>query len=89
MVGKIATVPALSELVKTRRPDIIFLFETLCIANKVEELRVKLHFQSCFNVNCVGRSGGICVLWKDSSICNIVRVSNNHIDLHINKNGVE
>ncbi|KAL8523860.1 hypothetical protein ACS0TY_013717 [Phlomoides rotata] len=82
-------VSALCELAKARRPDVIFLFETLFVASRVEEIRVKLNFESCFNVNCVGRSGGICVFWRVSSICNVVSFSNNHIGLMINNTGSE
>lgn len=60
-LGNPATVPALVELVKAKRPDIVFLFETLAIFSRIEALRVQLNFQACFNVNCVGCSGGICV----------------------------
>lgn len=57
-----ATILALCELVKARRSDVVFLYETLVAASGIEEIRVKLKFSSCFNVHCVGRSDGICVL---------------------------
>lgn len=79
-----ATVLALCELVKARRPDIIFLYEILSIASRIEEIIVKLNFQSCFNVNCVGRSGGVCFFWRVSTLCNVVSYSKNHISLSIN-----
>ncbi|KAL8519995.1 hypothetical protein ACS0TY_010795 [Phlomoides rotata] len=45
--------------------------------------------QSCFSINCVGQSGGIYFFWKDSSTCNVVSYSNNHIDIIINNTGLE
>lgn len=87
-LGNPAIVPVLSELVKARRPDIVFLSETLAVNSRIEDIRVRLNFQSCFTVNCVGRSGGIYVFWKESSLCNVVSFSNNHIDLIINENGI-
>lgn len=82
-LGNPATVPTLCELVKARKPDMVFLFETLAVASRVEEIRVKLNFQSCFNVSCVGRSGGVCVFWRVSTLCDIVNYSNNHISLFV------
>lgn len=63
-LGNPATVLALCELVKARRPDVIFLFETLCGASRIEEICVRLQFFSYFNIDCVGRSGGISVFGK-------------------------
>lgn len=79
-LGQSATVPALCELVKARRPDVIFLFETLSFGVRIESLRVKLNFQSCFSVDCVGRSGGIAVFWSNNISCSILSYSKNHID---------
>lgn len=51
---------------------------------KVEEIRSRLNFQSCFAVDCIGRSGGLCVLWKEQDACNVLSYSQNHIDLQVN-----
>ncbi|KAL8492823.1 hypothetical protein ACS0TY_024136 [Phlomoides rotata] len=83
-LGNPAAIPSLCELVRVQRPDIIFLFETLSYGVKIEELRIKLNFQCCFSVDCVGRSGGIYVFWRVADACNLVSYSRNHIDLHIN-----
>ncbi|KAL8538771.1 hypothetical protein ACS0TY_000689 [Phlomoides rotata] len=39
-VAESSVVPALCELVKARRPDVVFLFETLFVASRIEEIRV-------------------------------------------------
>lgn len=83
-LGQPTTVPALCELVRARRPDVIFLFETLSFGVRLESLRVKLNFHSCFSVDCVGRSGGIAVLWNNNISCSVLSYSQNHIDLLIN-----
>ncbi|KAL8526940.1 hypothetical protein ACS0TY_015983 [Phlomoides rotata] len=80
-LGNPATIPALCELVRARRPSLVFLSETLCAASKIEEIRVKLKFDSCFNVNVVGRSRGLCIIWNPSTLCNVLSYSNNHIDV--------
>lgn len=64
-------------------PDVIFLCETIAHTAKIEEIRVHLHYDCDFFVDCIGCSGGLCVLWK-SSFCDIVSYSQNHIDLLIN-----
>lgn len=83
-LGQPATVPTLCELVRARSPDVIFLFETLSFGIRLELLRVKLNFQSCFSVDCVGRSDSIAVLWNNNITCSVSSYSRNHIDLCMN-----
>lgn len=56
-LGKARTVRVLNNLVKDRRPDVLFLIETI----SVEELRIKLGFSACNSVDCRGRSGGLAI----------------------------
>ncbi|XP_075521409.1 uncharacterized protein LOC142554629 [Primulina tabacum] len=85
-LGNPKAVPVLRELIKTHTPDIIFLFETLVHAQKLEDKRIKIGYEGCFAVNREGRSGGIGVLWRKSSICQLITFSNNHVDLEILNN---
>lgn len=89
-LGQPQAIPVIREFVTTHRPEVVFLFETLASTSKVEEVRIKLGFESALAVECVGRSGGICVLWKYESRCSVVSFSIHHIDLTINddKHGV-
>lgn len=87
-LGQAATVPTICELARTRRPDIIFLYETLSFGVRLEALRVKLKFNSYFSIDCIGHSGRIAVLWNESSLCSVLNYSRNHIDL-ISGNGEE
>ncbi|KAL8548824.1 hypothetical protein ACS0TY_007911 [Phlomoides rotata] len=82
-LGHPTTIPFICELVRARRPVIIFLFETLSLGYRLEELRVKLGFDSCFNIDCIGHIGGISILWKASSIFSVLDFSQNHIDLKV------
>ena len=82
-LGQDRAVQALSELVKTHRPMVVFLFETLDNGNKIESLRVKLGFQNALAVYRLGRGGGVVVLWKDLEKCTVLSFSNHHIDLEI------
>lgn len=85
-LGQPVAIPSVCELVCACRPDVIFLYETLSHASRIEELRIKINFSSCFVVDCVGRSGGVCVLWKDSSLCSLQSYSQNHIDMKVTDN---
>lgn len=87
-LGQPLAVQALCELIRTRQPNVIFLFETLSHSARIEEVRVKLNFQNSFCVDCIGRSGGICVFWKSSSSISLINYSQNHIDLKIEEDGI-
>ncbi|XP_057779546.1 uncharacterized protein LOC130998129 [Salvia miltiorrhiza] len=82
-LGQPLAVPILSELVRVHKPQFIFLCETISTRSRMEEFRVKLNYEGCFTVDCVGRSGGLCMLWKSSSLCTLIGYSNNHIDMHV------
>lgn len=86
-LGNAATVPTICELVRTRKPDIIFLFETLSHGVRLESLRVKLKFDFCFSINCNGRSGGLAVLWVNKISCSVLNYSRNHIDMLVTDMG--
>lgn len=83
-IGHPAAIPYLCDLNRTRRPDVIFLCETLARTNKLEEIRLSLHYECAFTVNSVGRSEGLCLLWKKAVTCDILSYSNNHIDVIMN-----
>ncbi|CAN1729936.1 LINE-1 reverse transcriptase homolog [Linum perenne] len=82
-LGQPRAVRALSELVKVHRPDVIFLSETLVQKQKMEEIRIKLKFDGCFVVDPIGRSGGLCVLWKEGSRIDVLNFSTNCINMKV------
>lgn len=62
---------------------LFFLFETLSFGIRLEQLRVKLNFSSCFYVDCISRSGGLAIFWNVNNNCSTVGYSLNHIDLSV------
>ena len=89
-VGSSCTVRVLKEMIKSHKPDLLFLSETLAVSNKVEALALKLGFVNCFSVDKQGRGGGLAMLWKHNVVCNVFASSNNHIDLIVKeRNGGE
>lgn len=85
-LGNLRAVPTIKDLIRTNRPDIIFLFETLVQASKIEEIRVKIGFDFAFVVDREGRGGAVTVLWKSTVNCNILNHSLNFINLEVNHN---
>ncbi|CAN0880182.1 hypothetical protein LINGRAHAP2_LOCUS13515 [Linum grandiflorum] len=63
-LGNRRAVQVLGEVVQTHKPEVVFLSETLVGNNMMEEIRVSLKFDGCFTVAARGRSGGLCMLWK-------------------------
>lgn len=63
--------------------------ETISVARRIEELRIKLGFSNCFSVDRIGRSGGLAVFWKRSAECSIVGYSQNHVDLVFTENNIQ
>jgi hypothetical protein len=79
-LGNPRTVLDLCQMVKEKRPNFVFLIETLCFQDRMEWIRVKLGFASCFMVNPVGRSGGLALLWREVGPLEIFNYSRRHIN---------
>ncbi|KAL8533483.1 hypothetical protein ACS0TY_009761 [Phlomoides rotata] len=73
------------EDIMARRPDIIFLSETLASAARIENVRLALNFPNYFTVPCNGRSGGLAFLWNNKVSCSLLSYSLNHIDMKVVK----
>ncbi|XP_074342413.1 uncharacterized protein LOC141679959 [Apium graveolens] len=78
----------LSDLVKVRKLDFLFLSEAISNANKIEALRIKFGFFQYFFVDCVGHSGGLTVFWRHQVKYEIAGYSRNHIDVVFTENNV-
>jgi exonuclease III len=57
------TVQDLCQMVKEKRPGVVFLMETKLRSNKSTYLKHKLRFEHMFVVDCKGRNGGLILLW--------------------------
>jgi exonuclease III len=56
-LGNPRTVRDLSQMVKEKQPNFLFLIETISSKKRMESLRVKFGYQGLFVVEPVGRSG--------------------------------
>ena len=61
-------------------PSILCLVETQLSKSRVEGLRFTLGFDFSFGVSSSGRSGGICIFWKNSLDISIKNFSQYHVD---------
>jgi exonuclease III len=70
----------LCQKVKEKRPTILFLMETKCGKNKMEVIRSKLGFEGSFEIELMGRSGGLALLWKEAGRLEIQNFTRHHIN---------
>ncbi|GAU30590.1 hypothetical protein TSUD_392810 [Trifolium subterraneum] len=81
-----SAIPNLKNIAQSHKPDIIFLSETLSRAQKMENIRVMLKYDSCMAIDVEGRSGGLAIMWKDSVKCTVLNYSRNFINLVVEDN---
>lgn len=86
-LGNPATIHVLMDLVHSRKLDVIFLMETLCNKSKLDLVKNQLGFSGLFVVNCLGQSGGLALLWKNTIELDIKGYSRNHIDSEVCTDG--
>ena len=77
------TVQMLCELNRTRKPDFIFLTETLARNTKISQIKMRLGFEGMVNTDCAGRAGGLAFLWKKADEFSLVGFSQNHIEMAV------
>ena len=63
-LGNPRAIRFLKDLLVQKRPSFVFLCETFCGWDKVEQVRAVLDFEGCFVVDAVGHSGGLVMFWK-------------------------
>lgn len=84
-LGNHRAVRVLGELLKTHKPDFLFLSETLSCSNRIKELSLKFGFSRYFAVDKRGRAGGLAIFWKHTMVCEVIDSSQNHIDVIISE----
>ena len=82
-LGHPRKVQVLIDLVRCKKPAIIFLMETLCGKDKLENIKRKLGFDGLFVVDRVGHSGGFALLWDGNTNVSLLSYARNFIDVHV------
>jgi hypothetical protein len=67
-------------MVQEKKPNFVFLIETLSKHKYMEKIRCKLGFEGLFVVNPVGRSGSLALLWKGNFFLEIFNYSRHRIN---------
>jgi exonuclease III len=88
-LGNHRAVRDLHQMMKEKRPVLVFLMETKLCNKKAEFLQIKLHFDYMFVVDCVGRSGGLILLWNSHANVIIQNYCRRHVNaiVTLGKNG--
>uniref|UniRef100_A0A803NRR4 Reverse transcriptase domain-containing protein n=1 Tax=Cannabis sativa TaxID=3483 RepID=A0A803NRR4_CANSA len=75
------------DLVIQKKPNFVFLCETLCKRDQVEKARVFLGFDSMFVMDVKGRNGGIALLWRHEEEASKLGFADNYIDMEVTVEG--
>jgi hypothetical protein len=80
-LGNPRTVQELCQLCKVKKPNLVFLWKLRYDKKKMEKIRSKLGFRNCFIVDCIGRSEGLALLWREDLEFEIQNYSRRHINV--------
>lgn len=69
------------------RPSILGVVETQIDKYRVEGLAKTLGFDHAFGVGSSGRSGGLCIFWKNPMVMSLRNFSKYHIDMEVRETG--
>lgn len=86
-LGNSRAVRSLGDLIRSHKPDIIFLSETWSLDSRINTLCGKFGYPNHFTVDSIDRSRGLAVMWKQNVSCDVVSDSSNFIDIHILNQG--
>src|ERR1044072_4470904 len=82
-LGTPGAVLALRRLINSQVPDVVFLSETKKLDSEMIPLRGIGECQNIFPFSCLGvgnrKSGGLCLLWRNTVDIDIISASRNHI----------
>jgi hypothetical protein len=67
-------------MVKQKKPAMVFLMETKIRGDEMELIQLKLGIPNMFVVDCIGKSGGLALLWDEDVTLDIQNYSQRHIN---------
>ena len=83
-LGNPRSVRALHNIVRQWNPKVVFLMETKAKNRRMERIKNRIGLANGLFVPCVGRKGGLALLWDRDVDLEIKSYSLNHIDAIIN-----
>ncbi|GMI79785.1 hypothetical protein HRI_001647800 [Hibiscus trionum] len=84
-LGRPRTVRRLQHWLRDVNPTVIFFIETKLQSDKMEKVRRKCGYPNGIDVGARGRSGGLCLAWRDDCHVSLRSFSDRHIDVLITK----
>lgn len=84
-LGNPKTFRSISHGIRHHNPILLFFMETKCKANakNINKIKRSFNYSGCFAMDCNGRSGGLCLLWKEEMNVTIRSFSQFHIDASV------
>ncbi|XP_074321466.1 uncharacterized protein LOC141658006 [Silene latifolia] len=82
-LGNPDTALALRALVRREAPAILFFCETKLSGHELRRVRERFDEFYGIEVDSVGRSGGLAMLWKKEIDCTFMSASNHHMDFRV------
>ncbi|XP_019196000.1 PREDICTED: uncharacterized protein LOC109189827 [Ipomoea nil] len=82
-LGNPQTVREVVDMVSSKKPDFVFLIETMVKSDRAKRLRVKLGFEGVFYVDPERQHGGLALLWRYNSTARLISYSKNHVDVEV------
>lgn len=82
-LGNPSAVRVLADMVRVKKPRILFLMETFISTRKLEPIRVQLGFGNMLVIDAQGHRGSLALLWLDTVELEVLSYSNNHIDANV------
>ena len=73
----------LKDIIIHKKPNFVFLCETLCIVVRIDQVKRLLDFDCCLSVDAIGHSGGLSMFWKSSQVGCLLSLGNNHIEMEV------
>lgn len=73
----------LKDLIIQKRPNFIFLCETICKKDVVEKVRMEIGFEGMVVFDAHGHSGGVALLWRYKEEVSLFSLGKNHINVGI------
>ena len=83
-LGNPRSVRALHDMMRQWNPKVVFLIETKAKTRRMKRIKNRIGLANGLIVPCVGRKGGLALLWNREIDLEIKSYSQNHIDVVIN-----
>ena len=80
-LGSNPTFREAQKLLQMHRSKLVFLCETKLTPSQMQEKSQKLNFENCFQVDRIGKRGGLALMWDSNLRVDVKSWSRHHIDV--------